>query len=116
MIFEDIDWNDGMLVCSSHLKNIKQVNFYNLFFLIGKKLKFFYGVISMELDTQQVLNGIIKINNTLCVMPDGSVIDFNVYNTSNQTLYIDLKNKNINNEQEQIICLSAFINNCVDQN
>ena len=107
MIFEDINWINGMLISANHLKNIKKVNFYNLFFLIKQQYKFFYGVIKIEFDFSMVNIGIINIISCIVIMEDGSIIDFNMYNNNNEVLSIDLKTKNISNNSELLVYLSS---------
>ena len=114
-MFEDINWIDGMLLSAMHLKNIKQINFYKLFYLLKNRYKYFYGVINLEYDISYLSNGRLIINKLFALLQDGSVVEFDMCNTSNESLYIDLNTKNIENNQEFIIYLSIINNNSLQQ-
>ena len=112
MLFEDLNWRNGMLLNAEHLKKIKDVNFYKLFYLLILKDKFLFGVINLFYNATMIYEGIIKVNKCLVVMQDGSIID---YNGEEYDIGINLSEKKIDNNEEFIIYISSICNDSIQQ-
>lgn len=100
-----VQWHEGMLLSSHHLQTLDYYH-SSLTSVIGRCCNYFnYGITKLELNESSISSGIIQVNAVEGIMKDGTIINYNI-NNSTYKLELSISNEiQTNNKLKIFLCI-----------
>jgi type VI secretion system protein ImpJ len=74
-ILDPVQWYEGQLLYPQHYQQMRNELQQTSFFYLSVACPWYWGVRRLDLDETSLATGIIRINEVLAIMPDGSVVE-----------------------------------------
>lgn len=109
-IFDGVHWRNGMLLSAKHFKDVYRLINSNVNFKLENSEYFQYGIIDLELCSNYIHDGIIRLKKILCIMHNGDIIDFD-YSVHKYNIFINLGEKSLIENKVYTICVALVKDN-----
>lgn len=87
-ILDPVQWYEGQLLYPQHYQQMRNELQQTSFFYLSVACPWYWGIRELDLDETSLATGIIRINQILAIMPDGSVVEKKI--ESSRKIELDL--------------------------
>jgi type VI secretion system protein ImpJ len=87
-VLDPVQWYEGQLLYPQHYQQMRNELQQTGFFYLSVACPWYWGIRQLDLDETSLAGGIIRINQVLAIMPDGSVVEKKI--TSPRKIELDI--------------------------